>query len=45
MEIIGMTIEVMRGFEKRAKEIAIDSKTIEECKKNIENQIELLSIG
>ena len=44
MEIIGATIEVMRGFEERAKEIALDSKTIEECKKDIENQIELLRV-
>ena len=42
IKIIENAIEIAKMFEQKAKELELDSSTIEECKKDIDGQIELL---
>jgi serine/threonine-protein kinase HipA len=42
LEIINKTIEIIKTFEDRAKEINLEKSIIKECKENIEYQISLL---
>lgn len=43
-KIIDNCIEVARTFEQKAKNLKLDEKTINECKKDIDSQIELLKL-
>ena len=42
--IIDNCIEIVKTFEQKAKELDLDISTLEECKREINNQIELLRI-
>lgn len=42
VKIIDSCIEVVKTFEQKAKDVELDMDLIKECKKNINNQIELL---
>jgi len=42
IKIIDNAIKIVKTFEQKAKELELDSSTIEECKKDIDKQIELL---
>jgi hypothetical protein len=44
LEIINKTIEIIKTFEDRAKEINLEESIIKECKGNIEYQISLLML-
>ncbi|MEA3314560.1 MAG: type II toxin-antitoxin system HipA family toxin [Campylobacterota bacterium] len=43
-KIIDNSIEVAKTFEQKAKELKLDIDTLEDCRKDIESQIKLLSI-
>lgn len=45
LEIINKSIEIIKTFEDRAKEIDMEKSIINECKENIEYQINLLKRG
>jgi len=42
IKIIDNAIEIAKTFEQKARELEVDSRTIEECKKDINEQIKLL---
>ena len=44
IKIIDNCIEIVKTFEQKAKELDLDISTLEECKREINNQIELLRI-
>jgi len=44
MKIIDKISKELRTFEKRAKEIGIDAKSIKECTEDIESQLELIKL-
>ena len=45
LKIIEQVVETLRHFEQRAKEVEINSKLIEECKEDIDEQLALLGSG
>ena len=42
VKIINDCIEVVKTFEEKARELELDVHTLEECKRDIDSQIELL---
>ena len=42
-KIIDDCIKIAKTFEEKARELGLDTDTLEECKRDIDSQIELLS--